>query len=67
MAYGASSALWLAVLSKAPLSLVYPLTALGISAVVVASWLFLREPIGPVRVGGILLVLSGVILIGVQV
>ena len=63
-AYAASAALWLGVLSRAPLSLAYPLSALGIAAVVIASWLILREPIGSVRLAGVLLILTGVSVMG---
>lgn len=60
--YGASAALWILVLSKAPLSLVYPFAGLTFIGVFIVSWLFLGEAITPVRWIGMLIIVGGVTL-----
>jgi len=49
--YGVSTLLWIAVLSKTSLTLVYPFTACTIVLVILAGTLFLGEP---VTVGGLI-------------
>ena len=61
--YAASSLLWLTVLSRAPLSVAYPMLSLGYVGVALLSrWLF-AEPLSPLKVWGILLVCTGVALL----
>lgn len=59
--YGISFILWLFVLAKLDLSLVYPMTSLNFVLVALASWLLLGERMGYLRVLGIGLILAGVI------
>jgi len=62
--YGLSAALWLVVLSKLPLSAAYPLVALAIVMVIVASNLLLGEVVSPIRIAGSALIVLGVVLVG---
>lgn len=62
-AFGSSLLLWLFVLSRVSLSLAYPFVALGIVMTVLAGRLFLGEPLTPLRIGGVLLIAIGVILV----
>lgn len=64
--YGLSAALWLAVLSRMPLSLAYPLVALAIVLVLIASSALLGETLPPLRLAGSALIVLGVILIGLR-
>jgi drug/metabolite transporter (DMT)-like permease len=64
--YGISAMVWLAVLSRMPLSLAYPLVALAIVMVMVVSAAFLGEPMPIGRIAGSVLVVCGVALIGLK-
>ena len=59
--YGLSAICWLWVLSRAPLSLAYPILALTFPIVVALSALFFTEAVSPLRWVGV-----GVIVIGVS-
>jgi multidrug transporter EmrE-like cation transporter len=62
--YIAGFALWLGILSRNELSIAYP-TAIGLTLVIstLASWLILGEAVSAVRMGGMLLIFGGIILI----
>lgn len=64
--YGVSAMVWLAVLSRMPLSLAYPLVALAIVMVMVFSAAVLGEPMPVGRIAGSVLVVCGVALIGLR-
>ncbi len=62
-AYGASLLLWLWVLSRAPLSVAYPMVALGyVLVVLVSAWAF-GEPVPPMRWLAVGIIAGGVILL----
>ncbi|MBU0630000.1 MAG: EamA family transporter [Candidatus Margulisbacteria bacterium] len=61
--FGLSSIFWLVVLSRLPLSLVYPMVSVAYVLVALASMLFFREPVSLVRWIGISVIILGVILI----
>jgi multidrug transporter EmrE-like cation transporter len=61
--YGASVCVWLAALSKAPVSTAYPMLSLGYVVVATVSVLWLGESMGPAKVLGIALICAGVILV----
>ena len=63
-AYGVSAILWLVLLSRLPLSYVYPAIGLGYVVVVLISWAVLREDIPPLRWLGVLVICVGVYLVG---
>ena len=58
--YGASSIAWLFVLLKIPLSIAYPARALTFIIIVLASYLFLEEPLTMQKIAGTILILIGV-------
>ncbi len=60
------SIFWLSVISRAPLSLAYPMLSLSYVIVVVESWIFLNEGLHPLRVIGSLIIVAGVALIGLS-
>ncbi len=62
--YGVGAVLWLMVLSKAPLSMAYPLVSLGFIFVALLSWSVLGETLPLGRIVGIGLILAGVVLVG---
>lgn len=61
--YGLSSLVWLFILSKLPLSLAYPLVAMGYVLVVFFSWLLLREHVSITRMIGVAVICLGVALL----
>jgi multidrug transporter EmrE-like cation transporter len=61
--YAASLCVWLAALSKAPVSTAYPMLSLGYVVVAAVSVLWLGESMGAAKVLGIALICAGVILV----
>jgi multidrug transporter EmrE-like cation transporter len=61
--YAASVCVWLAALSKAPVSTAYPMLSLGYVVVAAVSVLWLGESMAPAKVIGIALICGGVILV----
>ncbi len=61
--YAASVCVWLAALSKAPVSTAYPMLSLGYVAVAVVSVTWLGESMTLPKVLGIALICAGVILV----
>jgi len=61
--YAASVCVWLAALSKAPVSTAYPMLSLGYVVVAAVSVLWLGESMGPAKVIGIALICAGVVLV----
>ena len=61
--YGASLCVWVAALSKAPVSTAYPMLSLGYVVVAIASVAWLGESMTPVKVVGIALICLGVVLL----
>ena len=58
-AYLVGAALWLFVLSKADLSLVYPFVGVGFVLTMLFGWLFLNEHVGLARLLGTLVIAIG--------
>jgi drug/metabolite transporter (DMT)-like permease len=63
LSYGLGTLLWIFSLSKAPLTLVYPFTALSFVFVYAAGVLLLKEATSPKAVIGVGLVLLGLYLV----
>ncbi len=63
LCYGTSVCVWLAALSKAPVSTAYPMLSLGYVAVAAVSVLWLGETLSPAKVLGIALICAGVVLV----
>ncbi len=61
--YGMSLCIWLAALSKAPVSVAYPMLSIGYVLVAAVSVIWLDEILSPVKVLGIALICLGVILV----
>ncbi len=61
--YAASICVWLAALTKAPVSVAYPMLSLGYIVVAAASVLWLQEALSPLKMCGIALICLGVILV----
>jgi drug/metabolite transporter (DMT)-like permease len=57
---------WLAVLSRAPLSLAYPILALSYFVVVIEAWLILGEPLTWQLLVGVGIIFVGVIIVGLS-
>ncbi|ABZ83068.1 small multidrug resistance transmembrane protein, putative [Heliomicrobium modesticaldum Ice1] len=63
LVFGVSSLLWIVSVSKVQLSLAYPLVSLGYVIVLFASWAFLGEPVNMIRIGGVLVICFGVVMV----
>lgn len=63
--YAIELVVWLRILSIAPLSLAYPVASLNFLGVVIASRIFLKEPVGRRRLIGSSLITLGVALVAV--
>ena len=63
LCYGTSVCVWLAALSKAPVSTAYPMLSLGYIVVAAVSVLWLGETLSPAKVAGIALIYAGVVLV----
>lgn len=61
--YFLSSLFWIIALSKVDLSVAYPLLSCGYILVLLASWLFFKEPVTAIRWLGVLVIMAGVTLI----
>jgi multidrug transporter EmrE-like cation transporter len=61
--YGTSVCVWLAALSKAPVSTAYPMLSLGYIVVAAVSVVWLGETLTPAKVMGIALICVGVVLV----
>ena len=62
--FGMGAVFWLGALSRAPLSLAYPILALSYFVVVVEAWLFLHERVTWLRMLGVLVIVIGVVIVG---
>lgn len=60
------SVFWLFVLSRAPLSLAYPILALSYFVVVIEAWLFLGEHLTWQRLAGVAVIYVGVVIVGLS-
>jgi multidrug transporter EmrE-like cation transporter len=60
-----AAALWMAAMTRLPLSHAYPMTSLAFVLVLVASGLLFNEPITPLKIAGTALIMLG-ILVGSQ-
>jgi multidrug transporter EmrE-like cation transporter len=61
--YGASLCVWIAALTKAPVSTAYPMLSLGYVVVAVISVGWLGETVTPAKILGIALICGGVVLV----
>ena len=57
------SLFWLAVISRVDLSWAYPMLSLGYVIGVIAAWLLLGEQLSLLRLAGVLVVVSGVVIV----
>ena len=63
LCYGLGTALWIVALSNAPLTIVYPFTALTFVIVYAAGVIFLGEATSARSLGGMALILAGLFLV----
>ena len=63
MCYGTSVCVWVAALSKAPVSTAYPMLSLGYIVVAAVSVVWMGESLGPAKLLGIALICAGVVLV----
>ena len=62
--FGLSAVVWLFVLAKIPLSTAYPLIAVGIIITVIGGRFLFAEPVPPLKLFGIALVIVGIVCVG---
>ena len=63
LCFGISAILWLAVVSRVPLSYAYPMVALSYVLIFGASYVWFGEALGALRVAGAALICFGVVLV----
>jgi multidrug transporter EmrE-like cation transporter len=63
LCYGASVCVWIAALTKAPVSTAYPMLSLGYVVVAAISVGWLGETVTPAKLAGIALICVGVVLV----
>lgn len=61
--YGLGTFFWLVALSRVELSFVYPFASLSYVFMLASAWYFLGETISLMRLGGVVLVILGVLVI----
>ncbi|MGZ9586205.1 EamA family transporter [Paenibacillus marinisediminis] len=61
--YGISAVVWIFAISKLPLSIAYPMVGLSYVLVMILSYFIFNEPITIIKVIGMVLITSGVIVI----
>jgi multidrug transporter EmrE-like cation transporter len=61
--YGIGTVLWLGVLSRIDVSLAYPFVGLGFVLTALIGYFLFGDTLGPLRIGGIALVILGIFLI----
>ena len=66
LGFGLGAVFWLAVLSRVPLSLAYPILALSYFVVVIEAWLFLHERVTWKRMLGVTVIVVGVVIVGLS-
>lgn len=66
LCFGCSALVWLAVLSRIPLSSAYPFVALGIAITTAAGLLLFNEPFSAVKAAGVLLIILGVVAVALS-
>lgn len=55
-----AAALWMAAMTRLPLSHAYPMVSLAFVLVLIASGLFFQEPITPLKIAGTALIMLGI-------
>lgn len=63
ISYGVSFLLWIKVLSKVELSYAYPMVSIGYILVMFFSYFLFKENISIIRILGVILIISGVVLV----
>jgi multidrug transporter EmrE-like cation transporter len=61
--YVLSVGVWIVGLSRVDVSLAYPMLSMGYVVNALAAWWLFGEALGPMRLGGMLVILAGVVLI----
>ena len=51
---------WMATMSKLDISYAYPFTSLGFALVVLLSWILFGEPLNAWKIGGVVLIMTGI-------
>ena len=61
--YALGAVSWIVVLTRVPLSWAYPILAMNQILILLVAWLFLGELVSPMRWGGAMLIVAGVVLV----
>lgn len=64
--YGTGVFFWLMALSRAEITYVYPFASLGYVGIIIGSHALFKEHISPMRLLGVLIIISGVIFVGLS-
>jgi multidrug transporter EmrE-like cation transporter len=61
--YVLSVAVWIAALSRVPVSIAYPMLSIGYVVNALAAWYLFGEPLTPLKLTGIAVIIIGVVLV----
>lgn len=61
--YALSVVVWLVALTRAPVSVAYPMLSIGYVVTALAAWQILGEAMSPLKLGGIGLIIVGVFMV----
>ena len=61
--YAVSMVVWILALSKTPISVAYPMTAIGFALNAGLAWWLLGEAVTPMRMAGIGIIIVGVVIV----
>ena len=61
--YALSVVVWLVALSRAPVSVAYPMLSIGYVVNALAAWPLLGEPLSPLKLAGIGVIIAGVFMV----
>ena len=64
--YVLSSMMYLFILSKVPMSMLYPMVALNYVFVTILDWAYLKQPVPSLRVAGLAIIIAGVVTVAMS-
>ena len=61
--YMVSLVIWIGALSRTPVSIAYPMLSIGYVVNAIAAWYLFAEPLTPMRVSGIAIIIVGLVMV----
>jgi len=64
--YGIGAIMWLFIIKKLPISVAYPSVSLSYVIVALLAYLFFKEALFPLKIFGLVLIISGIIMMSLK-